>query len=95
MNRKFLAGLILALVLSNGAVAETDQAVSDIYDEQLASELGADEYGMKSYVMVVLNTGPNDAAVTDKEEREKLFAGHFSNMDRLAEEDKLVFLNMK
>ena len=92
MNRISLACLILSLVLSNGAFAETDQSnSSDIYDKQLAIELGADEYGMKSYVMVVLNTGPNDAVVTDKKEREKLFAGHFSNMDRLAEEGKLVF----
>jgi uncharacterized protein YciI len=83
--------LILSLMLSNGAVAETDQVTRDIYDKQLAAELGADDYGMKSYVMVVLNTGPNDAVVTDKKEREKLFAGHFSNMDRLAEEGKLVF----
>jgi len=92
MNRSLLACLILPLMLSNGAVAETDQSnSSDVYDEQLATELGADEYGMKSYVMVVLTTGPNDAVVTDKKEREKLFAGHFSNMDRLAEEGKLVF----
>lgn len=92
MVRILLACLILSLLLSNGAVAGNDQTVSsDIYDEKLATELGADDYGMKSYVMVVLNTGPNDAVVTDKKEREELFAGHFSNMDRLAEEGKLVF----
>jgi len=92
MNRNLLAGLSLSLMLSNFVLAETDQSTSsDIYDEKLATELGADEYGMKSYVMVVLNTGPNDAVVTDKKEREKLFAGHFSNMDRLAEKGKLVF----
>ena len=61
------------------------------YDAELAKKLGVDDYGMKSYVMVILKTGPNDAKITDKEERSKLFAGHFSNMGRLAKEGKLAF----
>ncbi|MFN4185301.1 MAG: YciI family protein [Hyphomonas sp.] len=60
------------------------------YDAALAEALGADEYGMRAYVLAILKTGPQDAAITDKEERAALFAGHFSNMGRLAEEGKLV-----
>lgn len=60
------------------------------YNAALAAELGADDYGMRSYVMVILKTGPMDAKITDKDARVKLFAGHFSNMTKLAEEKKLV-----
>lgn len=60
------------------------------YNAQLAEELGADDYGMRSYVLAILKTGSNDANITDKEKRKQLFAGHFSNMQRLAKEDKLV-----
>lgn len=44
---------------------------------------------MKSYVLVILKTGPNDATVKGKE-REEIFAGHMANIGRLAEEGKLA-----
>lgn len=58
------------------------------YDSTLARSLGADEYGMKSYVLVILKTGPNLS--TDKAFRDSCFAGHFSNMERMTELGKLV-----
>ena len=58
------------------------------YDEALAKELNADDYGMKSYIFVVLKTGP--AKIEDKAVLDSCFAGHFSNMAKLAEEKKLV-----
>ncbi len=64
------------------------QKTSHEYDSTLASQLGADERGMKTYVLVILKTGPAD--IQDKELRDSLFAGHFSNMDRLAAAKKLV-----
>jgi len=54
----------------------------------LAKKLGADEYGMKSYVMVILVTGKT--TITEKAKRDSLFAGHMGNMGRLAQEGKLV-----
>lgn len=60
------------------------------YDAALAERLGADDLGMRSYVLAILKTGPQDAAITDKDQRAELFAGHFSNMGRLAEDGKLV-----
>lgn len=60
------------------------------YDASLASQLGADEFGMRSYVMVVLKTGPMDAEITDADQRAEIFKGHFENMTALAEEKKLV-----
>lgn len=58
------------------------------FDAELARKLGADEYGMRSYVLVTLVSGQQE--VSDPEQRKEIFAGHFSNMGRLAEEGKLV-----
>ncbi len=58
------------------------------YDEALAKRLGADERGMRSYVLVILKTGPNK--VPAGKERDEMFAGHFANMGRLAKEGKLA-----
>ncbi len=60
------------------------------FNAELAKQLGADQYGMKLYVFVVLKTGPEDARITKKAERDAIFDGHFSNMGRLAKEGKLV-----
>lgn len=53
-----------------------------------ADAAGADERGMRQYVLVILKTGPNN--MTDAEGRKKMFAGHFANMERLAAQKKLV-----
>ncbi len=64
------------------------QEPSHEYDSTMARQLGADDYGMKSYVLVILKTGPAD--IQDKALRDSLFLGHFANMRRLAEDKKLV-----
>lgn len=58
------------------------------YDAELAARVGADDYGMRAYVLVILRTGPN--RVPDGDARKAMFAGHMANMDRLAKEGKLV-----
>ena len=58
------------------------------FNPKLAKKLGADDYGMKSYVFVTLLTG--ETVIKDPKENQKIFAGHFSNMSRLAKEGKLV-----
>lgn len=85
------AALILAvsIVLSNAAAAQTKAAGKPKFDAKLAKRLGADQYGMKSYVLVLLRTGPNDANVTGSE-RDDLFKGHLANIRRLAAEGKLA-----
>lgn len=60
------------------------------FNAELAKELGADAYGMRSYVFVTIKTGPNDATITDEAERAELFKGHFENMGKWAEDGKLV-----
>lgn len=58
------------------------------FDAELAKRLGADERGMRSYVLVILKTGPT--RVPEGEARTAMFAGHFANMERLAKEGKLA-----
>lgn len=59
------------------------------FDPELARKLGADERGMKMYVLCILKTGPKDAEVKG-DERKAIFAGHFANIGRLADEGKLA-----
>ncbi len=44
------------------------------------------EPNIKQFWLVILKTGPNDKTITDSTERSKIFAGHFSNMERLHKE---------
>jgi len=58
------------------------------YDSTLAKKLGADEYGMKNYVFVILKSGKN--TITDKAKRDSIFRGHLANIHRLADNGDLV-----
>jgi len=60
-----------------------------VFDPELAKKLGADERGMRMYVLCILKTGPKDAEVTG-DKRKEIFAGHFANIGRLADEGKLA-----
>lgn len=76
------------LILALFCVLGSELSAQETYNEALAKELGADDYGMKSYVMVTLVTGK--AKIEDPAENRKIFAGHFANMKRLAKDKKLV-----
>jgi uncharacterized protein YciI len=73
---------ILALALA--AAAPPPPA----YDAALAQRLGADERGMRKYVLVILKTGPTPVPAGEK--RDAMFAGHFANMERLSAQGKLA-----
>ncbi len=60
------------------------QTVNPEYVKVLADSLGTDDNGMKSYVLVILKTGP--AIIEDKDHRAKLFKGHMENINRLVKE---------
>jgi len=85
-----LAIFILVFVVA-GTAQMSDQKTdgSAKFDAELAKKVGADEHGMRNYVLAILKTGPNDAKVKGKA-REKIFQGHFANMSRLAAEGKLA-----
>ena len=58
------------------------------YDSTMAYEFGADEYGMKQYVMAFLKRGPNRSQ--DSTTAANLQRAHLDNITRLANEGKLV-----
>jgi uncharacterized protein YciI len=58
------------------------------YNAALADSLGADEYGMKSYTLVILKTG--SYVEPDAEKRNALFRGHLDNIGRLVKGGKMV-----
>jgi uncharacterized protein YciI len=75
--------LLFFMLLGSTAFAQQENT----YDEKLAKELGADDYGMKTYVFCILKTGSNTTATP--EEQSKLFKGHMENIIKLSNEGKL------
>jgi len=59
------------------------------YDETLAKEVGADDYGMRKYVIAFLYRGDKVDEYTEQE-RTDIQAGHMANINHLAEEGQLV-----
>ncbi|AMQ57634.1 YciI family protein [Algoriphagus sanaruensis] len=59
------------------------------YDEELAKKLGADDFGMKKYVMAFLLRGDRVSEYTP-EQRSEIQAGHMANIGRMAEIGKLI-----
>ncbi|WP_236941067.1 YciI family protein [Flammeovirga sp. MY04] len=66
----------------------TNLSDKDGYDENLAQSYEADQYGMKKYVMAFLKKGPNRSL--SEEEALELQTKHLKNINRLADEGKLV-----
>jgi uncharacterized protein YciI len=85
-KRKWLVAVILAGGFAGVSLSADPPAPA--YDAQLASQLGADERGMRQYVMVILKTGPTPKPKGP--ERDAMFKGHFANIQRLADQGKLA-----
>ena len=85
-NRALFAIFALLFCAARPAVAQGGAPAG--FDQALAKSLGADERGMRNYVLVILKTGPH--RVADGEARNKVFEGHMANIRRLAAEKKLV-----
>ena len=81
--KTFLVVLLLLTLASVNA-----QTSNQKYNKQLADSLGADEYGMKMYVLVILKSGR--AIIKDKHLADSLFLAHLKNITKLAAEGKLV-----
>lgn len=95
MHRLFV--IVLALLVPGAPVraeatatapAPSAEARPTVADPALAARLGADERGMRGYVLVILKTGPK--RMPDGDERKAMFAGHFANIGRLAKAGKLA-----
>lgn len=86
---KLFLTIALLLGFSSACTAQQKETSPHPFDKELAEKLGADEYGMKPYLLVILKTGPKDKEITDQQQRAELFKGHFANMARMQEEGKL------
>lgn len=84
MSKLFFISMIAILI--NCSI--NAQTLNPDYDSALATKLGADDYGMKNYVFVILKTGK--IKMEDKEKETQLFKGHMDNINRLAKEGLLV-----
>ena len=94
----FLVHLMASCTISVNKGSETDkeeaheiensEANASAYDSILAAEYGADDYGMKKYVIAFLKRGPNQDL--DSTKKAELQMAHLENINRLAEEGKLV-----
>jgi uncharacterized protein YciI len=82
---KTIFRLLLLCMLGTAVQA---QSPNTKYNKALADSLGADEYGMKMYVMVILKSGSNKTP--DTAVRKQLFQGHMANIRRMAAAGKLV-----
>lgn len=82
----FVVVLLAGLSISAQSVGKAKKSK---FDAKLAKKLGADERGMKMFVLCILKTGPKDDDIKGKE-RDEIFAGHFANITKLANEGKLA-----
>lgn len=79
---------IICLCLIFCGLSVHAQKINPQYDSVLAKKYKGDDNGMKMYVLVMLKTGSN--TTTDKAFIDSCFAGHMSNIGRLAKEGKLI-----
>ncbi len=90
-------GLSVAFLVSHtSADSFYSSSIMEVeYDSLKAAKYGADDYGMKSYVIAYLKRGPNRDL--DSAESMDLQMAHLRNIDKMADEGKLVlagpFLN--
>lgn len=81
--KNFIIVFSLIILSSQFSIAQSE------YDPKLAEEVGADTYGMKKYVIAFLYRGDRVSEYSEAE-RAKLQESHLANINRMAEEGKLV-----
>jgi len=90
-SMKMMTALILAmLAFWNPAFGQHAGVSSESsgFDSSLARSLGADEYGMKHYVMAFLKAGP--VKIQDPAQKAELQREHLRNIIRLANQGTLL-----
>ncbi len=80
-------GLLLFLLISV-CLSASSQTENPKYDKLLADSLAGDDYGMRTYILVILKTGTKN--IEDKKVLDSLFKGHMENIGRLAAKGKLI-----
>ena len=85
IHMKIFLLAVCFLAMAPGAFA---QATRPAYNKALADSLGADERGMKMYVLAILKTGPKPEVSTPV--RDSLMKGHFGFINSMSEKGLLV-----
>lgn len=80
--------LLTCLLISVLSFAQEKKPEKTKYNQELATSLGADKYGMKPYTIVMLTTGTTH--IEDKAQMSELMKGHMNNIGKLANEGKIV-----
>ena len=88
MHKPALHSFWTAMVLVSTLSPARAEEAAPAYDPALAAAVGADENGMRRYVLVILKTSPTPVAPGPA--RDEMFKGHFANMKRLADAGKLA-----
>lgn len=80
--------LLIALLSLFAAGQLMAQQTNPQYDAELAARLGADDYGMKKFVLVLLKTGSNTTSHQDSVST--AFRGHMNNIEAMVKAGKLL-----
>lgn len=82
-----LTVLVLSSYSQSGAQTR-DNKTGTLFDSVYAQNLGADDYGMKTYIMAFLRSGK--VSSKSKAESDSLQTEHLKNIIRMAEEGLLI-----
>ncbi|WP_420317535.1 YciI family protein [Ekhidna sp.] len=94
MKNFFIINILFFVILScqpsqHQEISSKDPLEDEnVYDSLLAVETGADDYGMRKYVLALLKEGPNRNQ--DSTEAAQIQRAHLDNITQMAEEGKLV-----
>lgn len=77
---------LAAVVVCSGLAVQAETPAG--FDAGLAERLGADVYGMRTYVMVHLRAGPG--LIEDAERLAEIQRGHMAHIRHLSEEGHLI-----
>lgn len=80
--------LSLTFLIGILSFAQQKKTEKPKFNQELATSLGADKYGMKAYTIVMLTTG--SAKIEDKAKMGELIKGHMTNIGKLADEGKII-----
>lgn len=90
--KKLSLFLLIGIIIfaCNPKETNIESTNESVYDSILVKKYGADKYGMHKYVIAFLKRGPNRSK--DSTEKAQLQKAHLENINRLAEEGKLVLV---
>jgi uncharacterized protein YciI len=88
MKTLLMATALAALCAWSGVQAEEAEPAASVFDAELAERLGADQYGMRPYVLALLKSGATPSV--DAGTAAELQRAHLANIRAMAERGDLV-----